>query len=141
MAEAFGVAASALAVTELTAKVALVCAQYIKKVSNARNDIERLQEEVEGLGNVAKSVQNMLQKYSRPQLTATEKLQRTLKDSQERLEELHTTLDPGKGKKAMSRLGIRALTWPLKSQDIEKVLVDLARWTQEISLAIQVDQT
>ncbi|KAH8202717.1 hypothetical protein TruAng_003093 [Truncatella angustata] len=140
MAEAFGVAASALAVAELSAKIIKVCAQYTKDVTKAREDIERLKKEVNSLGDLANSVQDLLGK-SQLKVTTIARMHPILSESQIRLKAIQAKLDPGKRKTAMRKLHIRALTWPFKSQDVEKNLQGLGRLTQAISLAIQVDQT
>jgi hypothetical protein len=59
MAEAFGVAASALAAVELSAKVVKICAQCTKDVTNAIQDIQRLQMEVGSLGALARRVESI----------------------------------------------------------------------------------
>ncbi|ORY58143.1 uncharacterized protein BCR38DRAFT_489623 [Pseudomassariella vexata] len=53
---------------------------------------------------------------------------------------LQAKLSPGKRRTAMTRLGIRALKWPFKSKDIERMIDGLARCTQTISLALNVDE-
>ncbi|KAI0129857.1 hypothetical protein BJ170DRAFT_578437 [Xylariales sp. AK1849] len=141
MAEVFGVAASALAVVELTAKTALICTQYIKHVSSAKRDVERLKEEVAKLGAVAMDVRQLLDKSPTHQLLTTEKLRIALSDSRSRLQQLQQELAPSKTKATMSRFGVRALKWPFKSKDTEKVVQDVARLEQMITLALQVDQT
>ena len=49
MAEALGLIASIIAVIDLSVKVALRCSEYYANVKNARDDIERLQREAQGL--------------------------------------------------------------------------------------------
>lgn len=141
MAEAFGVAASALAVVELSAKIVKICAQYTTVVAKAREDIERLKKEVDSLGDLAESVQHLLGKSSQPKVTTIARLQPILRESQTRLKAVEAKLDPGRRKTAMSKFGFRAIIWPFKSQDIDKAVADLSRLAQAISLAMQVDQT
>jgi hypothetical protein len=140
-AEAFGLAASALAVVQLSAKIVKICAQHTKDVANARQDIQRLQREVGILGLVADSVRELTDDTSQHKLTTIEKVQSFLDEARTRLSELHTKLDPGQRKEDMWRVGLRAIKWPFSSKDAEKALADLARLTQAISLAISVDQT
>lgn len=49
MAEAVGIAASVNTVIDLSAKFASRCSEYYANVKNARDDIERLQSEAQGL--------------------------------------------------------------------------------------------
>ena len=60
-----------------------------------------------------------------------------LDDSRSQLASLENTLDPGKTRKAMSRIGIRALQWPFKSKDVEKIAQDLGSQRQAIYLYLQ----
>lgn len=141
MAETFGVAASALAVVELAAKVVEACAQYTTGVLNARRDVERVVVEVKGLGDVAGSVRHLSDKFPEQQRGALQKLQPLVASSELRLAELQAALEPGKRKTVMRKLGVRALTWPFKSKETEEMLAELARLTQAIAVAMQVDQT
>ncbi|RYP16410.1 hypothetical protein DL766_009126 [Monosporascus sp. MC13-8B] len=141
MAEGLGVAASAIAVIELSAKVASLCLQYSKDVKHAEEDIIRIHEEIIRLKNISKEVQNLVNSPRGAKLEASQKLGDTLKDSQSRLERLDHELTPSKGRQAMKQFGLRALKWPFKSKDVEKIIQDLTRCTQMISLSLQVDQT
>lgn len=140
MAEAFGVAASALAVTELSSKVVKLCLQYTKDVAASRDDIERLKKKVIGLSEVAKSVKDLSDNSPQSMMTTMKNLHPVLEESRMRLQELHSKLTPGNRGTAMRKFGIRALTWPFKSKDMEKIFTELGGLTQTISLAMQVDQ-
>ncbi|RYP78020.1 hypothetical protein DL770_006952 [Monosporascus sp. CRB-9-2] len=140
MAEGLGVAASAIAVIELSAKVASLCLQYSKNVKHAKEDITRIHDEVIRLKNTSKEVQNLVNSPRGTKLKASQKLGDTLKDSQSRLERLDHELTPSKGRQVMKQFGLRALKWPFESKDVEKIIQDIARCTQTISLNLQVDQ-
>ena len=57
------------------------------------------------------------------------------------LQTLNNKLELSTGRKAMRRIGIRALKWPFKSGEIDTVIKKLERYKQTASLALQVDQT
>ena len=57
MAEALGLAASVIAVIDLSAKVAAQCSEYYANVKNARDDIGRLQRETQQLKATLEQVQ------------------------------------------------------------------------------------
>ncbi|KAF3011628.1 hypothetical protein E8E14_000831 [Neopestalotiopsis sp. 37M] len=139
-AETFGIAASALAVVELSAKVVQKCTQYTQGVLSAKADIERITGGVKGLGELAASIQRLSSK-SPAELDTLQRLQPLLTQCQSRLTEIQAGLEPGKRQTTMKKLGIRALTWPFKSKDTEKIIADLHRLTQLLSDAMQVDQT
>ncbi|ORY68637.1 uncharacterized protein BCR38DRAFT_482140 [Pseudomassariella vexata] len=118
MAEGLGMAASAIAVIELSAKVASLCLQYSKNVKHAKDDIERIQSEVRSL---------KVAPYTQGQSLSLKKLEEKLKPSDMR--------------KVTKRFGLRALKWPFESRDAEKLVQDFATFTNNISHCLQVDQT
>lgn len=140
--EGLGVAASVVAVVDLSAKIATLCVQYSIAVKHAKADIERLGGEVNGLTDLLRSVDGLLEKPDNNQLLNSQKLSDAVKDCFSQLAWLNTKLDAGKTRKTMSRIvGIRALKWPFESKGVEKVINGLERCKQTISLALQVDQT
>lgn len=139
--EGLGVAANVIAVVELSAKIASLCIQYSLAVKHAKADIERLGGEVNSVTELLRGVERLLQRLDDTQLSTSKKLRDALIDCFSQLAQLNTKLDPGKTRKTMSRLGVRALKWPFESKGVEKVINDLERCKQMISLALQVDQT
>jgi hypothetical protein len=139
--EGLGVAANVIAVVELSAKIASLCVQYSLAVKHAKTDIERLGGEVNRVTDLLRAVEKLLQRPDNMQLSTSQKLHDALKGCFSQLTQLDTQLDPGKTRKTMSRFGIRALKWPFETKGVEKVINDLERCKQTISLALQVDQT
>jgi hypothetical protein len=133
-------AASVLAVIDMSVKVASLLFQYSKEVKNAKEDIGRVQRQVDSLTNASESVRQLLQGPNGAKLQASQKLLAALHDSLSQLGRLKQRLEPRKTRKVMSSFGIRALKWPFDSKDIEKVVQDLGTCTQTISLSLQVDQ-
>jgi hypothetical protein len=140
MAEAFGVAASALAVVELSAKVISQCLHYSRAVKHAKSDVERIIKEVTGWNTVAKELQNLLDGPHRTRLQTSQELRGALEDGQSQLISLLDRLAPGKRRQAMTRFGIRALKWPFDSKEVERILQDLSRCMQPVTAALQIDQ-
>jgi hypothetical protein len=85
MSEILGTATSALAVTELAAMVMQRCAQYWKDVSNARDDIARIERAVMSLKTVAEGVGQILEG---PKEQDSVEPQSALMDGQAQLERL-----------------------------------------------------
>ncbi|KAF7548859.1 hypothetical protein G7Z17_g6795 [Cylindrodendrum hubeiense] len=139
--EVIGVAANAIAVVDLSVKVAAVCLQYAKDVKNAAADINRLRTEVAGLEKASKDVQQLLASPNGAKLEKSQSLESTLKESRLQLEKLDQRLKPKTPHKAMSRIGLRALKWPFQQKDVEGFVEELRRHTQDISFTLQVDQT
>lgn len=141
MAEVLGTVASAIAVIELAAKTARLCTQYCKDVSNAKDDIKRIQTEVASLSTITESVQELLEGPRGAKLRTAQALVTALRSGQSQLETLHNTLKPSKSRSAANRLRLRSLKWPFESKDVEKTVLALARCGQTIQAALQVDQT
>ncbi|XXG95628.1 hypothetical protein Hte_001896 [Hypoxylon texense] len=140
MAEGLGVAASAIAVIELSAKITLLCSQYLKDVKNAESDIVKLEKEVSNLKAVSESVRQLLDTPQGGRLKTSQELRTTLENGRNQLQSLRDTLYSHREKNKKWRK-LRSLKWPFKSGDIMNLVHDLARYTQVISLGLQVDQT
>lgn len=139
--EAVGVAASITALIDLSAKIASVCLQYSKDVKNAKDDILRLLQEVNSLRSTSDDVKRLLDGPKGTRLKSSQKLSSAVNNSQCKLEKIRQELEPRGTRKAMSRVGIRALKWPFSSKDVEKSVQELTRCTQSMTLALQIDQT
>ena len=134
-------AASIIAIIEISAKVAALCVQYSVAVKNAGSDVQRLQGKVEDIGTILGNLKQKLEGPDRVRLSVTGKLTESLKGCQQTLQELEEKLQPSKTRTAMSRVGARALKWPFKSKELEKVRTTIERYQQTFSLSLQIDQT
>lgn len=139
--DGLSVAASVIAVVEISAKVAALCTQYISAVRYAKADIIRLQNVAENLNGIFKELNALLDSPLGPKLEASQRLRQAVLDSSQRLTELEGKLEPGRGRKAMSRFGIRALGWPFMKKDVDKIIQELTHCKENINLAMQIDQT
>jgi hypothetical protein len=135
-----GVAASIVAVVDLSAKLASRCLDYSIAVGNAKKDITRLQTKVKELEEVAKVVQRLIDGPRGGKLSTSRKLEQAFLDCCTQIKTVEKRLDPGRRRKAMSRFGIRALKWPFQSNEVDKIIRDLENCNVTISLALQVDQ-
>lgn len=134
-------AASVVAVINISAKVATLCFQYSAAVKDAKEDIERLKKKVVDIKDVLEKWEQLLRRADKTRLPATHELKDSLNGCFGRLQELEIQLKPGRTRKAMSRLGGRALKWPFKSKEIEKIIATLEKHEQTFFLSLQVDQT
>ena len=139
--EGLGAAASAIAVIEISAKLVGLCLQYSLAVKNAKKDIEHLQTKLTDITNVLEAVKPLLGGPDKTFLATTQKLSKSLTDCLRLLDELKRKLEPGKPGRAMRRLGMRDLKWPLKSKQVENIVASLSEYEQTFNLALQVDQT
>jgi len=140
MADAIGLAASVIAIIDLSAKVASWCSKYYASVKNARADIERLQGEAQRLKEALEQVQSLCDSPNGTKLQASQTLRDGVKDCTIQLDRLHTKMEPRTRQKVMSRCGIRALKWPFKSNEVDRIIEKLSRCRNNISFSLQVSQ-
>jgi hypothetical protein len=141
----FSGAASAIAVVDLSAKVASLCAEYSVAVKYAKGDIKRLQRTVNEIKTVLEELKRLLDKQDKSQLSTTRTLVEPLQKCSQALEgleaKLRIKLVPTRGRTAMQRSGMQALNWPLTSKEVEKMVISLDQYRYTFSLALQVDPT
>ncbi|KAF9765081.1 hypothetical protein IL306_002692 [Fusarium sp. DS 682] len=141
MADALGVASSVIAVVDLSAKVLSLCFQYSQAVKNAKDDIEKLCEEIATFQATTEELQTLVKGPRGKELKTSQRLVSAIEDGRSRLEKLEQQLQPSTGRKRMSRFGLRALKWPFESKDVKGTIEDLERCRGNISLALNIDQT
>ncbi|KAM6510855.1 hypothetical protein FSOLCH5_011300 [Fusarium solani] len=141
MAEAVGLAASVIAIIDLSAKVATLCLQYSTAVGNARADITHLQRRLNDLSPCLQRTQRLLNGPNKHALETSQSLVDCFDDCTQELARVQSRLDPGKARKAMRRFGLRALKWPLDSKEVNGIISNLDDYKQTIMLCLQVDQT
>ncbi|KAG5746375.1 hypothetical protein H9Q70_010948 [Fusarium xylarioides] len=141
MAEVVGLAASIIAIIELSAKVGKLCVQYSTAAGNARADISRLQSRLKDLNVCLEAAQRLLNDPKNSKLATSRSLVDSLNSCRIELEEVQDKLDPGSARTAMRRFGLRALKWPFDSKETSAVVSNLEHYKQTITLCLQVDQT
>ncbi|KAI8649768.1 Helo-like-N domain-containing protein [Fusarium keratoplasticum] len=141
MVEAVGLAASVIAIIDLSAKVATLCLQYSTAVGNAKADITRLQTRLDDLGTILEGIQHLLKRRNNEALAMSRKLADSLDGCMSELAQLQSRLDPVKAGKAMRRFGFRALKWPFHSKEVSGIVSNLERYERTLMCCLQVDQT
>ncbi|KAH7464012.1 hypothetical protein FOMA001_g17831 [Fusarium oxysporum f. sp. matthiolae] len=141
MAEVIGLAASVIAIIDLSAKVATLCLQYSTAVGNARDDIVRLRRRLDNLVTTLQGVRHLLSDLNNPALATSRKLLDSVEGCTTELAKLQGRLDSGKARMAMRRFGLRAFKWPFDSKEVSGIISNLERHEQTITLSLQIDQT
>lgn len=141
MAEALGVVSSVIAVVDLSTKIFSLCLQYSREVKNAKDDIERLSKEVGAFQDTTKKLQTLIEGPRGQELSASQQLISTIQDGRYRLEKLREQLQTPTHRKVMSKFGARALKWPFKRKDVDEIIQSFARCRENISFALNIDQT
>lgn len=128
-----------LAVVTTSAAALTHLAHYYSDVKGARQDRERLFEEVRALHDVLENVQGLA---NGPNASKVPLLSSYIKAScSPDIEELEAKLNPGKGRRAMKKVGFRALKWPFDKKEVDKYINRLERHKSTISAALGIDQT
>jgi hypothetical protein len=145
MMDGVSTAANVIAVVELAGSIAKVCGKYIIAVKNARSDIERLTKEVDGLSKVLARLSELLHGPYAAKLPTSE-IAPMIHDCKQELSNLQGKLNYGltekdSAKKAMMKLGLRSLRWPLRAKEVDGFVRSLENWKQLFNLSLQLDQT
>jgi predicted RNase H-like nuclease (RuvC/YqgF family) len=139
--DGLSLAASVIAVIQLTGSLVKLCGGYIQEVRNAREEILTLQRAITGLHDTIKDLQKNLQENKAKSLSTSSRLPSDITACLSDLQALEARLDPGKGKTLMRKIGLRALKWPLKRMEVEGLTQNLERYKSSFLLSLQVDQT
>ncbi|KOS44725.1 hypothetical protein ACN38_g4304 [Penicillium nordicum] len=133
-------AASIIAAIQVAGSVMKICVTYLNEVKDAKNDIHRLRLEVASLTVLLEKVSKVLHNPDGIELSASKMLVDGMNDCLSTLTGLDKRIDPGNRSKIMTKWGIRALKWPLKKEELRKVVQDIERCKTALNLALQVDQ-
>ncbi|KEY74865.1 hypothetical protein S7711_09809 [Stachybotrys chartarum IBT 7711] len=98
MAEGLGIAASVIAVVDLSAKIGSLYSQYIKAVKNAKDDVARLLQEVTNLNIMTADINKSLNGPDSTRLRSSHRLGTAVKDSLAKLRTLKQELEKAKDK-------------------------------------------
>jgi hypothetical protein len=132
-------AAGVIAVAGLLARVASLCKRYSREVINAKTDIARLEKQVEALQFTWDEVNRLLDSKYGERLKASQNLRRGVSTSLALIGPLEQKMRIKKGHKAMSRVGIRTLSWPFTRKEVDKIIQELKESQANMTLALQVD--
>ncbi|KAF8535105.1 NACHT and WD40 domain protein [Trichophaea hybrida] len=134
-------AASVIAVVQISKEVLSLCGKYAKDAKDAKDDIDRLTNEIAALCDVLNRVNDLTNGPDAAKFPALRDLTMTISQCSSELTNLKTQLNLGKGRRVMKRLGLRALMWPFKTEDINKCSASLERCKTTINLALSADQS
>ncbi|KAL4745500.1 hypothetical protein BDW72DRAFT_186578 [Aspergillus terricola var. indicus] len=74
-------------------------------------------------------------------LTSSSQLGKNITDCLADLEALEKKISPGSGRELMRKFGLRALKWPLKRTEIERIIQNFERYKSSFTLSLTIDQT
>jgi ankyrin repeat domain-containing protein 50 len=137
--------ASVIAVIQITQQIFTICQTYYLEVKDARKDIRLLRDEVTSLQDVLTNIKYLGDFIGSAELLNLKLLNQPngpLYHCQVELETLFSKLEPGTktGHGKMKHFGLRALKWPLTSNDVHKVITQTERRKTLFNLALSSDQ-
>ena len=94
---------------------------------------------VERLLNTFKELQKALDGQHGDKLRVTQHLRVDIDSCCSNMYNLEEKLKIGKGRKAMHRVGLRALSWPLTRSDTDKAIERITASQEVVKLALQID--
>lgn len=135
-------AASVIAVIQLSSTVLDLCKQYISKVKKAKEDIQRLNTEVEAFSAVLVRLKDLLHGPEAAKLPTSGSLDQVIQQCHDELEGLKQKLNPNRGKsrQKMKCFALRALKWPLTRKEVDETIVALEKHKTTLNTALSLDQ-
>ena len=151
--EGLGLAASIVAVLQITNSVVSLCHDYSAAVQGASWELPQIRAEVENLRNVLQKLEPLAKQAEfadpstgtrLPTLDMLRGPRGLLQKCLDELQSLEKRLRfPSWNNKfgPKKRAVIQALRWPLKEAETKQTLQNIGRFTETLSLAITMDQT
>lgn len=141
--EALGVLANVIAVVDLSAKLGIVCGEYVSKARKAKEDARKLKEESDALARIIGQLQDLLgdesaEQSHKRQLNASETFRHDVKQCETMLRVLTERLDPSKNPSRLKMIG-KSLKWPFTSTEVSQSVDSLRHWRDCFLAALQVD--
>lgn len=135
-------ASAILSVVEIAWQAYTLCRKYYAEVKSARRDILNLNQEVASLAVILTSVSDLANDKDSISLSCVRLLIQKdgpVQQCQELLHGIIKKLDPGESSDQMKRFGKRALEWPFRSKDIERLLALVSKHKATLHMALATD--
>ena len=138
---------TALAVVQMCTTVLSQTYKYCASVKSAKTEIEHLDNEIKSIQGLFKRLQELLERQKSTGTTDTERLEtsqsfiESTKDALSDLQQLQQKLKVHTRQKALNKVGLQALKWPLDKQSVNKYMAKLERHKTNVTSALQVNQT
>ena len=152
-AEGLALAASVIAVVQITNSVISVCYDYSAAATGASWELPRLMSELESLRSVLQRLESIAKQAELPRAMHNSKAPtfkelckpngplQLCSDEVKSLEAALKTPDWATGFGPKRKALVQALRWPLKAKDTEKALKQISRLREILSFALTADQT
>ncbi len=137
--EALGSVSSVIAVVQIAGSVAKLCGGYIADVKDARQDIERLQQKAATLCDVLQRLTEESDRTNPKSRKLSDDVLKSVDQCSQDLGKLQEKLQPKTRHKTMSRVGLRALKWPLSKSSVNEEVRMIEGYLAVFNTALQLD--
>ncbi|KAL9613653.1 MAG: hypothetical protein Q9167_001829 [Letrouitia subvulpina] len=128
-----------VAVIQIASKVLSLISKYYSDVKDAKADIEHLINQIAVYCEILQNVERLVKRAGSKRLPAASVM--AIKQSHDDIKSLEQRLAPSTRKKAMSRLGRIALTWPFSRDKSHEYVNKIEKHIESLNLALNSDQT
>jgi hypothetical protein len=135
-------ASAILSVVQIAWQAYTLCRKYYAEVKSARRDILNLNQEVASLAVILTNVSDLANDEDQKSLSCVRLLVQKdgpVQQCQELLHSIISKLDPGENSDEMKRFGKRALEWPFRSKDVERLLALVSKHKASLHIALATD--
>ena len=136
--EALGSVSSIIAVVQIAGSVAKLCGGYIADVKDARQDIERLQQKAATLRDVLQRMVKANDRTNPKPRNLSDDVLKSVDQCLQDLGRLQEKLQPKTRHKTMSRVGLRALKWPLSKSSVNEEVRMIEGYLAIFNAALQL---
>jgi Fungal N-terminal domain of STAND proteins len=137
--EALGSVSSVIAVVQIAGSVAKLCGGYIADVKDARQDIERLQQKAATLCDVLQRLTEENDRTNSKLRKLSDNVLKSVDQCLQDLGKLQEKIQPKTRHKTMSRVGLRALKWPLSKSSVNEEVRMIEGYLAVFDAALQLD--
>lgn len=143
--DGLSVAASVIAVIQISRTIFSTCSHYLTAVINAEQDIKQLQWELTTLMTVLDGARILLEGPNASRLETSQKFRGTLDDCSLQLQSLavalQINLETGSRRKMIGRFKLRRFKWPFDNKEAEDTIQSIHKSRELLSTFLNIDQT
>jgi hypothetical protein len=135
-------AATIIPVAQVAWQAYGLCQEYYSEVKDARKDIQNLNQEVTSLAVVLTSVSDLAQDEDAASFSNVSLLTKKggpVDQCRDLLDDLIKNLDTREGDSKMRKFGMRALKWPFRNKDIDKLITTVGKHKATFNMALAAD--
>ncbi|KAJ5973878.1 WD40-repeat-containing domain protein [Penicillium waksmanii] len=141
--ESLSSATSLIAVIQLTRAITRICRSYlsINKIQEPREYILGLKEEIAALSETLEPLERHLHKQNPTKASTAQNLVENIAKCSAILKSLKDKIDPETTQTLMMKWGFQYLEWPMKVDEVTKIIREIERYKTSFWLSLLLNQT